>query len=43
MQARARDMKLDKAEITRIIRVRDEEYPPSDAVVAMASFLSSLR
>src|SRR5262249_60165144 len=42
-QTRVRDMKLDKAEITRIIRVLDEEDPPSDAVVAMASFLSSLR
>jgi hypothetical protein len=42
-QARVRDMKLDKAEITRIIRALDEEDPPSDAVAAMASFLSSLR
>jgi hypothetical protein len=36
-------MKLDKAEIIRIIRVLDEEDPPSDAVAAMASFLSALR
>jgi hypothetical protein len=36
-------MELDKAEITRIIRVLDEEDPPSDAVAAMASFLSTLR
>ena len=36
-------MNLDKAEITQIIRTLDEEDPHSDAVVAMASFLSALR
>jgi hypothetical protein len=38
MQVRVRDMKLDKAEITRIMGVLDEEDPPSDDVVAMAAF-----